>query len=226
MRLVDLGLVPYSEALALQAEEAARVEEGGGGCLFLLEHPPVITFGRNGGEEHLPFGREFFAARGVELVRSSRGGSITCHFPGQLVAYPVMRVDRLPGGLRRFFTGMEESVIRTLERFGLAAERMDGRPGVWVGGRKICSIGIAVKRWITCHGLALNVARDLSLFELVTPCGLPGVSATSLHRELGSESVTMEQVKAALAEEFFGVFHEQSASPETGRSGKEERNGV
>lgn len=208
MRIVDLGLTPYREAQGLQDKAVREVAAGAEGVVFLLEHPPVITFGRNGGEENLPFGREYFAAKGVEFVQASRGGNITCHFPGQLVAYPVLRVDKRPGGLRRFFHDLEETVIAALARFGLAAERVDGRPGVWVNGGKICSIGIAVKRWITCHGLALNVARDLALFDLVTPCGLAGVRATSLHRELGREDILMSQVKAALAEEFLRLFPE------------------
>ena len=214
MRILDLGLIAYNDALALQLDAAGRLREGGEECLFLLEHTPTITFGRNGGEEHLPFGRDFFAARGVDIVRSSRGGSITCHFPGQLVAYPVMRVDRRPGGLRGFFTDLEESVIRALARFELTAGRAEGRPGVWIDERKICSIGIAVKHWITCHGLSFNVARDLSLFDMVTPCGLPGVKATSLHRELDGAAPGMAEVKDALAREFCAVFHMETDIPD------------
>lgn len=202
MNIVDLGLIRYNEAFALQEEAARRVREGGPGTLFLLEHPPVITFGRNGGEENMPFGRDFFIARGVEVAQSTRGGNITCHFPGQLVVYPVMRIDKRPGGLRRFFEDMEECVIRTLDSFGLAAGRVEARPGVWVEDRKICSIGIAVKHRITSHGLALNVARDLALFEMVTPCGLAGVRATSLHRELERDDITMDDVKSRFAAAF------------------------
>lgn len=212
MEIVDLGLVSYNAALALQEQAAEKVREGAPGTLFLLEHPPVITFGRNGGEENLPFGRDFFTARGVDVVQSTRGGNITCHFPGQLVAYPVLRIDRRPGGLRRFFTDMEECVIRTLGSFGLLAGRMEGRPGVWVGGRKICSMGIAVRHWITRHGLALNVARDMSLFEMVTPCGLAGVRATSLHRELDREDIGMDDVKRS----FVNAFRENVACGEKG----------
>jgi lipoyl(octanoyl) transferase len=123
-----------------------------------------------------------------------------------MVAYPILRVDRRPGGLRLFFFDLEESVIRTLARFGLDSGRMHGRPGVWIKGRKICSTGIAVKRWITSHGLSLNVARDLALFSLVSPCGLPGVRATSLHRELRSAAIGMEKVKEVFAEEFCALF--------------------
>lgn len=207
MHLVDLGLIGYTAALEAQENAVRLARERGEESLFLLEHPPVITFGRNGGEEHLPFSTGFFAERGVDIVRSARGGSITCHFPGQLVAYPVMRVERRPGGLRRFFADMEESVIRTLAVFGLTADRVEGRPGVWVEeNRKICSIGIAVKHWISSHGLAVNIGRNLSLFDMVTPCGLPGVRATSLHRELDSDTPDMDTVKHVFAASFAEVF--------------------
>lgn len=212
MRIRDLGLIDYAQAAAIQAEAAEALRLGGAECLFLLEHPPVITFGRNGGEEHLPMPRAFFEARGVTLARSTRGGSITCHFPGQLVAYPVMRVDTRPGGLKRFFADLEETAIRTLARFGLEAERRNGLPGVWVETRKIASIGIAVKKWITSHGLAMNVAEDLSLFETVTPCGLPGVSATSLLRERPDCGADMAKVKSAFAEEFASLFSREKAT--------------
>jgi len=206
MRLFDLGLTEYATASELQRQAALLVEDGGPESLFLLEHPPTITFGKNGGEEYLPFGREFFTSQGVQLIQSSRGGSITCHFPGQLVAYPIMRIDKRQGGLRRFFHDMEESVIRTLSVFGLNSERIPGKPGVWVQGKKICSTGIAVKRWISRHGLSLNIGNDLSLFELVTPCGLPGVRATSLQRELATAPVDMESVKQVFLEAFQEVF--------------------
>lgn len=206
MIIQDLGLIAYQEAAALQNEAAASVRAGGEERLFLLEHLPVITFGRNGGEENLPLPRAFFESRGVSLVASSRGGNITCHFPGQLVAYPIMRVDKRPGGLRAFFHDLEEAVIRTLEHCGIKAARAEGRPGVWLENRKICSIGIAVKQWVTSHGLALNVSRDLSLFNMVAPCGLPDASATSIHRELDADSPPMEQVKEIFSREFQSLF--------------------
>lgn len=214
MRIIDLGHISYGEAMVIQAEAAERLREGGEASLFLLEHPPVITFGRNSGEEHLPLGPDYFTSRGVEIHRSSRGGSITCHFPGQLVAYPIMRVERRRGGLRGLVTGLEESVIRTLARFGLAAGRSEGRPGVWIDDRKkICSIGLAVSRWISSHGLALNVARDLALFEMVSPCGLPGVQATSVCRELDGPSPGLSEIKDALAREFCSVFGIEAEIP-------------
>ncbi len=206
MRLLDLGLVPYERAVALQEEAVADVYAGGAGRVFLLEHPPTITFGRNGGQENLPSPEAFFTAQGVTLAHTGRGGNITCHFPGQLVVYPIMRIDKRPGGLKRFFDDLEEAVIRTLAAFGITAGRSEGRPGVWIAdNRKICSIGIAVKHWITSHGLALNVGADLSLFNQVTPCGLPGVTATSMALEL-NRSVPMPDVKAVFGREFLELF--------------------
>ena len=205
MRLLDLGLVPYERAVALQEEAVADVYAGGAGRVFLLEHPPTITFGRNGGQENLPLPEAFFTAQGVTLAHTGRGGNITCHFPGQLVVYPIVKVDKRPGGLKRFFADLEEAVIRTLAVFDITAGRSEGRPGVWIGNRKICSIGIAVKHWITSHGLALNVGADLSLFNQVTPCGLPGVTATSMALEL-HRPVPMPEVKAAFGREFLELF--------------------
>lgn len=206
MKIVDLGLIDYKRALEAQMQASQRVAQGEDERLFLLEHTPVITFGRNGGEEKLPFGRAYFEQRGVEIIRSSRGGSITCHFPGQLVVYPIMRIDRRPGGLRCFVHDLEECAIRTLAACGLKAARVPKLPGVWVQNKKICSIGIAVKHWITLHGLSLNISNDLSLFELVTPCGLSGVTAGSLHRELASESISIAEVKGLFIKTFCDVF--------------------
>lgn len=210
MKVLDLGLIPYHQAEALQLVAVRQVLDGGEETLFLLEHPPVITVGRQGGLENLHASPEFLAAQGVDLARVSRGGNITCHFPGQLVAYPVLRIERRPGGLRGFFQDLEEAVIRALGKFGVAGERWQGRPGVWVAGRKICSIGVAVRRWVTYHGLALNVGPDLSLFARITLCGLPDARPTSLHLELervpGAALPTMDQVKHALAQAFCDLF--------------------
>ncbi|MEW5774772.1 MAG: lipoyl(octanoyl) transferase LipB [Thermodesulfobacteriota bacterium] len=210
MRIVDLGLIPYREAEALQLETVDAVLAGGEETLFLLEHPPVVTLGRQGGLENLHASPEFLAAQGVDLRHISRGGNITCHFPGQLVAYPVFRIERRPGGVRRFFYDLEEAVIRALDRFGVQAARWEGRPGVWAGAGKICSIGVAVRRWVTYHGLALNVGRDLSLFSRITLCGLPDARPTSVHLELdkvpGAVPPSMDQVKHALAQAFADVF--------------------
>ena len=206
MQVVDLGIVSHAEADAVQMARLPLVAAGAEDTLFLLEHPNVITLGRNGGRENLLVGDDVLAREGIELVQTGRGGNITCHFPGQLVAYPVFRIAGRRGGLRRFFFDLEEAVIRTLARFGLAAGRVDGRPGVWVGPRKIASVGIGMRRWTSYHGVSLNVGRDLSLFRLITLCGLSDAEPTSLHRELGDESISMQEIKHVCAREFRAVF--------------------
>jgi lipoyl(octanoyl) transferase len=220
MKTVDLGRISYRKAERLQLKTLDAVMNGGEGTLFLLEHPPVITLGRNGGEENLLVSRKALEARGVEVVQSTRGGNITCHFPGQLVGYPVFRIDRRPGGLKKFFADVEGAIIATLARFGVAAESREGFPGVWVGPKKIASIGIAVKRWTTYHGLALNIGSDLSLFDLITLCGLQDTAPTSLHLERGDESVTMQEVKDVLREEIGTVFANSSLAQDQAASGR------
>ena len=166
--------------------------------------------GKAGGLENLHVAPEFLASQGIELVQVTRGGNITCHFPGQLVGYPVFRVDKRPGGVKRFFHDMEETVIRTLGRFGLPARRWEGRAGVWSEFGKICSMGIAVKKWVTYHGLALNVGEDTSLFDMITLCGLSDTQAASVHGELKAqgrdERPGMGEIKDALVQEFREVF--------------------
>lgn len=215
MRIVDLGLMPYKEAEALQVATLAEVLAGAEQTLFLVEHPKVITLGRQGGQENLHVGAAHLASQGIELAQTARGGNITCHFPGQLVAYPIFRVEKRKGGIRKFFSDMEEAVIRTTAHFGVATTRREGFPGVWTsadlasaglaspeaGTRKICSMGIGVRRGITYHGLALNVGPDVSLFELITLCGIAGAAPTSLTREAG-RAIAMKEVKDVLASEF------------------------
>ncbi|MDP3427752.1 MAG: lipoyl(octanoyl) transferase LipB, partial [Humidesulfovibrio sp.] len=171
----------------------------------------------------------FLESQGIKLVQTRRGGNITCHFPGQLMAYPIFRVDRRRGGIRQFFADMEEAVIRTCAHFGVAATRRPGFPGVWTGvwtgPDKLCSMGIGVKRGVTYHGLALNVGPDVSLFALITLCGIDGAAPTSLAREAGRDAVMrdinirdtrvretrvreidMKEVKDVLTREFRALF--------------------
>ena len=219
MRIVDLGLMPHHQAEELQLAAVAKVQQGAEETLFFVEHPKVITLGRQGGAENLHVGRSYLEAQGIELAQTRRGGNITCHFPGQLVAYPVFHVEKRPGGIRQFFFDMEEAVIRTTAAFGIATARREGFPGVWTGSdtaaRKICSMGIGVKRFVTYHGLALNVGEDVSLFELITLCGIGGAQATSMSREAG-RTIKMEEVKDVLAGEFRARFaHSPLAAGQT-----------
>lgn len=206
MQVVDLGLISHAAAQATQLERLALVAVGAEDTLYLLEHPKVITLGKNGGRENLLVDEAVLAREGIELVQATRGGDITCHYPGQLVAYPVFRIAGREGGLRGFFFDLEEVVIRMVGRFGLKAGRIAGRPGVWIGPRKIASIGIGMRRWTSYHGLSLNVSRDLSLFRRITLCGLPDAEPTSLHRELNDDSISMQEIKDVCAREFQAVF--------------------
>ena len=214
MEIIDLGLIPYKEAEAIQLERLKAVQEGAAeSTLYLLEHPKVITLGRQGGAENLHVPAEYLNEQNIELVQSTRGGNITCHFPGQLVAYPIVKVEKRKGGIRKFFDDMEQVTIDTLGRFNIEAIRREGYPGVWADGqRKIASIGIGVKRWVTYHGLALNVCRDVSLFELITLCGINDAMPTSMEheRELATPnaevSITVEEVKDVFKKEFQRIF--------------------
>ncbi|WP_243547215.1 lipoyl(octanoyl) transferase LipB [Pseudodesulfovibrio tunisiensis] len=219
MRFIDLGVIPYAEAEAIQkttleAVMADRQED----TVFLLEHPRVVTYGRQGGAENLRISEAALLTQGVELARTARGGNITCHFPGQLVAYPVIRVEKRPGGIRAFFHDMEEAVIRTCAAFGVTTMRRPGHPGVWIDEtRKICSMGIGVRRWVTWHGLALNVSRDVSLFDMITLCGIPDAAPTSLSAEAGRD-ISVEEVKNVFKREFEkALAHSAVASNQAAR---------
>jgi lipoyl(octanoyl) transferase len=215
VQVVDLGLLPYAEAEAAQVAALEAVLAGGEEVLFLVEHPKVITLGLNGGRENLHVASEHLAGQGITLAQTRRGGNITCHFPGQLVAYPIFRVEKRKGGIRKFFSDMEEAVIRTCAHYGVTAQRREGFPGVWVGAgaaqRKLCSMGIGVRRGVTYHGLALNVGPDVSLFQLITLCGIAGAAPTSLALESGRNH-DMKEVKDVLAREFRTCFAHSSVA--------------
>lgn len=215
MNIVDLGLIGYKDAEAIQLETLKEVTAGEkDNTVYLLEHPKVITLGRQGGAENLHVDEDFLQAQGIELAKTTRGGNITCHFPGQLVAYPIWRVEKRPGGMKTFFHDMEEAVIRTCARFGVTTQRRTGHPGVWVDEtRKICSMGIGVKRWVTYHGLALNVGRDVSLFQMITLCGIQGATPTSLSQEAGRD-IAIEEVKDVFSQEFRNAFADSAVAPD------------
>jgi lipoyl(octanoyl) transferase len=199
------GRLAYQAALQLQEDLVAAHRRNGEDTLVLLEHPPVITLGRGARAEHLLRSPAELAARGVEVVTCSRGGDVTWHGPGQLVGYPI--VDLSPRGrdLHRYLRELEEVLIRTLAHFGVAGARIPGKTGVWVGGAKIASIGIAVRRWIAWHGFALNLDPDLSGFAAIVPCGLHGVRMTSVAAELGRE-VSRPVLEEALISAFASVL--------------------
>ena len=205
-RIVDLGLIGFGEALERQLAAHEKVVAGGRNTLFLLEHEKVVTFGRHGGHENLHASPEWLAGQGVAMADTTRGGDVTCHFPGQMVAYPVFRIERRPGGVARFFHDLEDAVIATLDAFDVAGERREGQPGVWTGRGKIASIGIAVKRWVSYHGVSLNVGPDVSLFDCMTLCGIAGARPTSIAIERGDDAVSVKDVKDEFARHMGRLF--------------------
>lgn len=178
------GLVAYQDAQGHQEDLVALRPQWPFDLLILLEHPPVITFGRNTRQGNLLWTAEALQAAGIACSASRRGGDITLHAPGQLVGYPIVDLNHYQRDLHRFLRLLEQVLIRSLADYGLTGESVPGKTGVWVGGRKIASIGLAVRHWISYHGFALNIDNDLAAFRAIIPCGLSGVSMTSMSREL------------------------------------------
>jgi lipoate-protein ligase B len=204
--LHDAGRMPYRPAwdLQLQLHEAVLGGKYPQGALMLVEHPPVITIGRHpGAERHLLAAPKLLALKGVEVVETDRGGDITFHGPGQLVAYPIIPLNAYGLNLHSYMRLLESVIIETLATWGIEGLRSEGATGVWVrdgntmaadGLAKVCAMGIKVRRWVTFHGIALNVATDLSYFGLINPCGLSR-PVTSLAKLLGERSPPMDAVK-------------------------------
>ena len=165
--------------------------------LILLEHPSVITLGRSADPKNLLWTKDRLADDGIDCVATRRGGDITLHGPGQLVGYPIVDLNHYQRDLHRFLRQIEAVLVATLADFGLQGETVPGKTGVWTNGRKIASIGIAVQRWISYHGFALNINNDLSIFDAIVPCGLDDVTMTSLQQELG-RIVNMRDVADSL----------------------------
>ena len=210
-----LGRRSYAEVLELQ-RRAARARIGGAvpqDLLLLVEHPPVVTLGRSTKAHNLPSSPEYLASRGVELFEVERGGDVTFHGPGQLVGYPIVDLKRHRRDLHWYLRQVEEALIVALADVGLPGERSAGYTGVWTPGlpdephalRKIASIGVHARDWVTWHGFALNVTTDLRYFGLIVPCGIQGVDMTSVARETGDD-VDMARMHDAVARAFGQVF--------------------
>jgi lipoyl(octanoyl) transferase len=215
---LDLGRAAYEPTVRLQKRLVAEVKAADPeqAYLVLVEHdPPVITLGRGAKDAgHVLVPEDQLVREGIEVHASSRGGDVTYHGPGQLVAYPILRLDLHGRDVHRYLRDLEEVVIRLLARFGVAGERMEGLTGVWVGHYKIAAIGVAISRWVTYHGLALNVEPNLSHFGLIVPCGIRDKGVTSLARVLG-RPVTVAEVKRPLVECVAEVFGFEGASQGT-----------
>jgi lipoyl(octanoyl) transferase len=211
--VVDLGTLSYASALELQRDIARRRITGeiAEDVLMLVEHPPVVTLGRTGKGNNLVASPEYLASHGVELFDVERGGDITFHGPGQLVGYPVMDLKRHRKDLHWYLRQVEEALIQTIDAFGIAGGRVDKYTGVWVEAdrdsrRKIASIGVHARDWVTWHGFALNVNTDLRYFDLIIPCGISGVTMTSVAREAQRGSVDMQAVAREVTQAFGRVF--------------------
>jgi len=200
LEIARLGTVDYDSALALQdALVAARRDDLIGDTLLLLEHPHVFTLGRGADARYL-----LEARPGVAVFRVSRGGQVTYHGPGQLVGYPILKLQGRDRDIHLYLRQLEQTMIDALAKLGLAAERRAGLTGVWAGERKIGSIGVGLRRWITLHGFALNVCTDLEYFGAMVPCGIAGVEMTSVEREIGRADISA--TAAAVEQSFAAAF--------------------
>ena len=208
--VTNLGLMPYADALAIQraAAKARITGELSEDLLLLVEHPPVVTLGRSSKEAHLLASPELLRARGVELFEVERGGDVTFHGPGQLVGYPIIDLKQHRQDLHWYLRQIEVVLIRALATYGLQGGRSTGFTGVWVDDRKIASIGVHARDWVTWHGFALNVTTELSYFDLIVPCGIQQVSMTSIAKELDVTDLALSDVGdrvAHAAAELFGL---------------------
>jgi lipoyl(octanoyl) transferase len=208
--IIDLGLVPYAEAYALQkrivaARKAGAIED----VLLFCQHPHVITQGRNGKREHLLAGVHILQQKNIEYFETSRGGDVTYHGPGQIVGYPLLHLAAIKRDVGWYVRMLEEVMIRATADFQQASYRVPGKTGVWVQAgvteEKLGAIGVHLSRWVTSHGFAYNVSTDLRYFDLIVPCGIANRKATSLEKVLG-HGVSLPEVQAGLARHFGEVF--------------------
>ncbi|MGV6860700.1 MAG: lipoyl(octanoyl) transferase LipB [Putridiphycobacter sp.] len=222
VKFVDLGLIDYKQAWDYQEEVFKKaidlkIQHRDGKTqllpehqLIFCEHPHVYTLGKSGSEQNLLIGEAILKQKGATYYKINRGGDITYHGPGQLVAYPILDLDQFFTDIHKYMRFLEESVILTLKEFGILAGRVEGLTGVWVDGgqpneRKICAMGVKSSRWVTMHGLALNVNPDLSYFNNIVPCGITDKAVTSMEKELGTK-VDFKKVESVLKEKLAEVF--------------------
>lgn len=213
LKILDSGVTDYGEMLTMQRMLHSRMVERKKSkdkidteYLILTEHLPVVTLGRHANEDNLLMTSDCMMSRGIGVYHIERGGDVTYHGPGQLVVYPLIDLEYHHLGVKDYVDMLEEVVIRTIAAFGLRGERVNGASGVWIGRgtpgeRKICALGVKCSRYVTMHGLALNVNTDMSGFEIINPCGFKDKGVTSMARELGRE-IPMEEVKKIIGSQF------------------------
>ena len=205
-QVVDLGRMDYEPCHKLQDGLLESVAAGESpSTLLFVEHSPVLTLGAGYRKEHLLFSVSHYEAKGIRVLPTDRGGDITFHGPRQLVAYPIFDLKLFGQDLHKWLRDLEEAVIRSMKAFELEGYRFPPNTGVWIHGKKVCAIGIKVRRWVSKHGIALNCDNDLSPFDLIVPCGIKGFGVTSLSKEAG-KTITMDDAKPVLAKSFEEVF--------------------
>ncbi|HEX4374781.1 MAG TPA: lipoyl(octanoyl) transferase LipB [Puia sp.] len=220
----DLGKMEYATAWNYQEKllnENVRIksevrnqqsEEKTMNHILFVEHPPVYTLGKSGNEENVLMDEETMKSNGIEFFKTNRGGDITFHGPGQIVVYPILDLEYFGTDIGKYLRNLEEVIIKTLGEYGISGERSAGETGVWIEpqikhkARKICAIGVRCSRWITMHGLALNVNTDLSYFNNIIPCGIPDKQVTSLEKEL-QRKISLEEVREKIRKNFEEVFN-------------------
>lgn len=200
--LEDWGLIDYQTAWDKQKELVSAVQKGKLSTLVFCEHPTVITIGKNGTEENLTQTEEFYKQKNINVIWNNRGGDVTLHNPKQLVAYPIFNLTNFKQDLHWFLRTLEDCVIDTIGHYGLSGERFEGYTGVWLEQqRKICAMGLHCSRWVTSHGLALNVSNDISEFDFIIPCGIKEKEVCSISSELGTY-IDIEESKRLLLDSF------------------------
>ncbi len=206
LNVVDLGHREYKEVWDIQKRiHAKRLENEIADTLILVEHNPVITMGKSGKEKNLLIPFKLLEEKGIAYYEIERGGDVTFHGPGQLVGYPLFNIKQGLIGIKPFIEKIEDVIVAALAEFGIGAEKKEKMIGVWNKKGKICSIGIAVQRWISFHGFALNVNTDLSYFDYIVPCGLKNIMMTSMQKILNKE-IALDEVKKVVSQKFGLVF--------------------
>ena len=200
LRIIDCGLAEYRQVLQLQHQLREKRRRGEiTNTVLILEHQPVITLGARQSANKLLASKEDLAQKHIDVVDIRRGGGTTAHNPGQLVFYPILNLQQLNLGISEYIRELESIGAELLEQLEVHAERQKGYPGLWIGTKKIASIGVRVSKFITFHGMAINIQNDLSIFDFITPCGLDGVEITSVLKETGKRH-SMSQVKERLSQ--------------------------
>ncbi len=206
LNIVRLGIVDYGPAHQLQGRLVQEhIQNSGSDSLLLLQHSPVITIGRSGSRDNILASRSALAAAGIEIHESERGGDVTYHGPGQLTGYPILNLRHFKKDVHWYLRQLEETIIKVLAEYDIVGARMKGYTGVWVGNEKVAAIGVAIRRWITYHGFALNVHPDMSHFQTIRPCGITDKGVTSIERLLGHR-VDMDGVIDKTASAFAEVL--------------------